>query len=157
MKDFKYVEGNLTVKNKKKVAVISSRFNHFIVDKLEQGCLDTFSRQGEGNLDITVYKVPGAFELPLMAKWLAETKRFDGVVVLGAVIRGATAHFEIVSNNCATGVSRVSLDYGLPVIFGVITVDTIEQAIERAGTKAGNKGSEAAATLLEMLSLSECL
>lgn len=134
-------------------AIVCSRFNHFIVDQLEKGAIDTLRRHGTDIANIEIFKAPGAYELPLVTKQVAETRRFEAVIVLGAVIRGSTAHFEYVSGPCAADLSKVGLQTNLPVIFGVLTTDTIEQAIERAGTKAGNKGSEAALSAIEMVSL----
>jgi len=145
-------EGNLKADGLK-VAVVASRFNDFIVSKLVDGAKDCFVRHGGDQADLATMWVPGAFEIPLMAKKLAESKKFDAVICLGAVIRGSTAHFDFVDGEAATGISRVNLDTGVPTIFGVITTDTIEQAIERAGTKAGNKGWEAALSAIEMSTL----
>lgn len=147
-----YIEGNLNAEGKR-FAIVAGRFNEFITGKLVDGALDCIKRhQGDlGNVDIAW--VPGAFEIPLMAKKLAASKKYDAVLSLGAVIRGSTPHFDFVSNEVAKGVSKVALDTEVPVIFGVLTVDTIEQAIERAGTKAGNKGWEAALGAIEMTSL----
>lgn len=145
-------EGNLKADGLK-IAIVASRFNDFIVSKLVEGAKDCFLRHGGEQSDLTTTWVPGAFEIPLMAKKLAETKKFDAVVCLGAVIRGSTAHFDFVAGEAAKGISRVNLDTGVPTIFGVITTDTIEQAIERAGTKAGNKGWEAALSAIEMSTL----
>lgn len=147
-----YLEGNLNAEGKK-YAIVAGRFNEFITGKLVEGALDCIKRH-QGDLDkVDIAWVPGAFEIPLMAKKLADSKKYDSVITLGAVIRGSTPHFDYVSSEVAKGVSRVSLDSGVPVIFGVLTTDTIEQAIERAGTKAGNKGWEAALTAIEMSSL----
>lgn len=145
-------EGNLKADGLK-VAIVASRFNDFIVSKLVDGAKDCFVRHGGDQADLATMWVPGAFEIPLMAKKLAESKKFDAVVCLGAVIRGSTAHFDFVAGEAAKGISRVNLDTGVPTIFGVITTDTIEQAIERAGTKAGNKGWEAALSAIEMSTL----
>lgn len=145
-------EGNLKADGLK-VAIVASRFNDFIVSKLVEGAKDCFVRHGGEQTDLATMWVPGAFELPLMAKKLAESKKFDAVICLGAVIRGSTAHFDFVAGEAAKGISRVNLDTGIPTIFGVITTDTIEQAIERAGTKAGNKGWEAALSAIEMSTL----
>ncbi len=136
-----------------KIAIVASRFNDFIVSKLVDGAKDCFIRHGGESNDMAMAWVPGAFELPLMAKKLAESKKFDAVICLGAVIRGSTAHFDFVAGEAAKGISRVNLDTGIPTIFGVITTDSIEQAIERAGTKAGNKGWEAALSAIEMSTL----
>jgi len=136
-----------------KIAIVASRFNDFIVSKLVDGAKDCFIRHGGESNDMAMAWVPGAFELPLMAKKLAESKKFDAVICLGAVNRGSTAHFDFVAGEAAKGISRVNLDTGVPTIFGVITTDSIEQAIERAGTKAGNKGWEAALSAIEMSTL----
>ena len=146
------IEGHLSAKGLK-FAVISARFNSFIVDQLELGALDAIRRHG-GNLDdVKVYKAPGAYELPVLAKKVAETGAFDAIIALGAVIRGSTPHFDYVANECVKGLASVSLDHGLHISFGVLTVDSIEKAIERAGTKAGNKGAEAALAAIEMADL----
>jgi 6,7-dimethyl-8-ribityllumazine synthase len=133
--------------------IVLSRFNHFIGDRLLEGALDALIRHGVDSAAIEVVRVPGAFEMPLALQAMAESKKYDALIALGAVIRGATPHFEYVAGECAKGVSGVQAKHGLPVAFGVLTVDTIEQAIERAGTKAGNKGAEAAVTALEMVNL----
>jgi 6,7-dimethyl-8-ribityllumazine synthase len=136
-----------------KFGIVAGRFNEFITESLLKGAEDILVRHGipAGNIDCVW--VPGAFEIPTAAKVMLETGKYDAIIALGAVIRGATPHFDIVAGECASGVSRLATEYGLPVIFGVLTVDTIEQAIERAGTKAGNKGAEAALTALEMINL----
>ncbi|PID57982.1 MAG: 6,7-dimethyl-8-ribityllumazine synthase [Gammaproteobacteria bacterium] len=152
MKDIKITEGNFVLENAR-FAIVCARFNHFIVDQLEKGAIDTLNRHGIDNDCIEVFKAPGAYELPLVAKRVAETGDFDAVIVLGAVIRGSTAHFEYVSGPCAADISKVGLQVNKPLIFGVLTTETIEQAIERAGTKAGNKGGEAALSAIEMVSL----
>ena len=131
-----------------------ARFNSFIVDRLLEGAIDALQKHGVMDRDITIAKVPGAYELPLATKMMVSTGEYDGIIALGAVIRGGTPHFEYVAAECVKGLSQVGLDAGLPVTFGVLTVDNIEQAIERAGTKAGNKGAEAAMTAIEMVSLS---
>lgn len=147
------VEGNIRATGKK-FAIVVSRFNSFVVDHLVEGAIDTLERAGEVNeQDITVIRVPGAYELPLVAKKAAESKKFDAIIAIGAVIRGGTPHFDFVAGECNKGLAQVSLEYGIPVSFGVITTDTIEQAIERSGTKAGNKGSEAAHSALEMVNV----
>ena len=133
--------------------IIAGRFNEFITDSLLKGAEDILVRHGVDSENIDCVWVPGAFEIPTAAKVMLETGKYDAIITLGAVIRGATPHFDIVAGECASGVSRLATEYGLPVIFGVLTVDTIEQAIERAGTKAGNKGAEAALTALEMINL----
>jgi len=148
----KTVEGNLIAKGKK-FGIVVSRFNDFITKELVSGCVDTLVRHGADDKDLTVAWVPGAFEIPLAAEKLAKSKSFDAVICLGTVIRGATPHFEYVAAEVSKGVAKVSFDTGLPVIFGVITADTIEQAIERAGTKDGNKGKDAALSAIEMVNL----
>ncbi len=137
----------------KKFAIVVSRFNDFITEKLVSGALDALVRSGARDEDIDLVRVPGAFEIPLMAKRMAAKGRYDAIICLGAVIRGSTPHFDYVSAEVTKGVAVVSLDGDLPVIFGVITTDTIEQAIERAGTKAGNKGWSAAISAVEMANL----
>jgi 6,7-dimethyl-8-ribityllumazine synthase len=146
------LEGDLTAAGRS-FGVVASRFNDFIVRPLLDGALDAIKRHGGDLASVDVVWVPGSYEVPLAAKRLALSGQYDAVVCLGAVIRGATAHFDYVAGGVASGVSAVALEVNLPVIFGVITTDTIEQAIERAGTKAGNKGFEAAATAIEMASL----
>jgi len=136
-----------------KIGIVVGRFNDFISSKLLDGSVDCLKRHGVNEEDIQVAWVPGAYEIPLIAKKMAQTKRYDSIICLGAVIRGGTPHFEYVSSEVAKGVSRVSLDEDLPVIFGVITTDSLEQAIERAGTKAGNKGWDAAMSAVEMSTL----
>jgi len=134
-----------------RVAVVAARFNRFIVDQLVAGADDAFERQGVPVASRTLVWVPGAFELPLMASLLAASGRYDAIVALGAVVRGGTPHFDYVAGTCADGLARVALDYGLPVVFGVLTTDDVEQALERAGTGEGNKGFDAAITALEMI------
>ncbi|NMH58915.1 6,7-dimethyl-8-ribityllumazine synthase [Alteromonas ponticola] len=147
------IEGNFRATGKK-FAIVVSRFNSFIVESLLEGALDTLERQGEvGDDDITLVRVPGAYELPVAAKKLAEKGQFDAIIALGAVIRGGTPHFDFVAGECNKGLAQVAMESGVPVAFGVITTDSIEQAIERAGTKAGNKGSEAALSALEMVNV----
>ena len=150
------IEGNL-VGAGKKFAVIVARFNEFINVKLLSGAIDNLSRHGVADDDITVVWTPGAFEIPVVAKKLAESGNHDAVIALGCVIRGATAHFDYVAGEAAKGVGQASIQTGVPIIFGVLTTDTIEQAIERAGTKAGNKGADAALAAIEMASLMEKL
>lgn len=140
-----------------KYAIVVGRFNSFVVESLLQGALDTLKRHGVNDDNITVVRVPGAWELPLAAKKLAEKKHYDAIIGLGAVIRGGTPHFDFVAGECAKGLGVVGLDAGLPVVFGVLTTDSIEQAIERSGTKAGNKGADAAMTAMEMVSLLKAL
>lgn len=134
-----------------KFALVASRFNDFFVEKLTGGAIDTLVRHGADEKDITLAKIPGAFEMPLMAKKLAESGKYDGVICLGAVIRGSTPHFDYVSAEVSKGLAQISLSSGVPVGFGVLTTDTLEQAVERSGTKAGNKGAEAAMATLEMV------
>jgi 6,7-dimethyl-8-ribityllumazine synthase len=148
----KTIEGNLIAKGKK-FGIAASRFNDFITKELVEGCLDTLNRHGASNEDISVIWVPGAFEIPVIAQRLAKTKSYDAIICLGTVIRGSTPHFEYIAQEAAKGIAKVSLDTGLPVIFGIITADTIEQAIERAGTKEGNKGQDAALSAIEMTNL----
>jgi 6,7-dimethyl-8-ribityllumazine synthase len=152
----KFHEAKLIAEGKK-FALVVSRFNDFITDKLLSGALDALIRSGTSDEDIEVVKVPGAFEIPVLAKKMARTKRFDAVICLGAVIKGSTPHFDYVSAEVSKGVAAVSMESDIPVIFGVITVDTIEQAIERAGTKAGNKGWSAAIAAVEMANLFEII
>ena len=152
----KFHEAKLIAEGKK-FALVVSRFNDFITDKLLSGAIDALIRSGTSDEDIEVVKVPGAFEIPLLAQKMAKTKRFDAVICLGAVIRGSTPHFDYVSAEVSKGVATVSMQAEIPVIFGVITVDTIEQAIERAGTKAGNKGWSAAIAAVEMANLFEII
>jgi 6,7-dimethyl-8-ribityllumazine synthase len=150
----KIIEAKLLAEGKK-FSLVVSRFNHFISDRLLEGALDALLRSGARDEDIDIVKVPGAFEIPLMAKKMALTKQYHAVICLGAVIRGATPHFEYVSAEVSKGVAAVGLETGVPVIFGIVTTDTIEQAIERAGTKAGNKGWSAAVAAIEMANLIE--
>ena len=151
----KLIEGKLRVLNGKKIAIVSTRWNHFIVDRLVEGATDAFDRHGGNEEDITQVIVPGAFELPMIVDQLLASGKYDAVCALGAVIRGATPHFDYISAEATKGIATMSLKYQKPVSFGLLTTDTIEQAIERAGTKAGNKGFEAMTTLIEMLNLYE--
>lgn len=146
------IEGNLVAKDIK-IGIVVGRFNEFIVSKLLGGALDGLKRHGVEEENIEVSWVPGAFEIPLVAKKMAQSKKYDAVICLGAVIKGSTPHFDYVCAEASKGISSVSLSEELPVIFGVLTTDTIEQAIERAGTKAGNKGYDAAVTAIEMANL----
>ena len=150
----KTVEAGLIAKGKK-FSIVASRFNDFITKELISGCVDTLVRHGSSDNDIEIVWVPGAFEIPLIAGKLAKAKSSDAIICLGTVIRGSTPHFDYIAAEVAKGVAKVSLDSGLPVIFGVITADTIEQAIERAGTKDGNKGKDAAVSAIEMANLLE--
>lgn len=147
-----FIEGQLDAKGFR-FAIIVSRFNSFISDRLLEGALDTLSRHGADITSLPVVKVPGAFEIPLAAKKMATSGHYDAIICLGAVIRGGTPHFEYVSSEVTKGIALVSLETGLPVAFGVLTTDSVEQAIERAGTKAGNKGVEAAMSAIEMVNL----
>jgi 6,7-dimethyl-8-ribityllumazine synthase len=146
------IEANLLAQGKK-FALVAGRFNDFITDRLVGGAIDALVRSGADSEDIDIVKVPGAFEIPLVAKKLAKKSKYDAIICLGAVIRGSTPHFEYVSAEVSKGIAMVGLEYEVPVIFGVITTDTIEQAIERAGTKAGNKGWHAAVAAIEMANL----
>ena len=138
----------------KKIAIVVSRFNSFIVESLLEGAVDALKRHGNvADNDITIVRVPGAYELPLAAKRLAQKGEFDGIIAIGAVIRGGTPHFDFVAGECNSGLAQVAMEFTVPVAFGVITTDTIEQAIDRAGTKAGNKGAEAALSALEMVNV----
>lgn len=152
MSGIKTIEGNLSVQGGR-FCIVASRFNSFIVAQLENGATDTLIRHGVRKEDICLIKAPGAFELPVVIQRVAATKKHDAIIALGAVIRGGTPHFEYVAGACVKGISSISLQYGVPISFGVLTVDTIEQAIERAGTKAGNKGADAALSAIEMVSL----
>jgi len=147
-------EGHISAEGKR-FALVVSRFNDFISDRLLAGALDALSRHGSRDEDIDIVKVPGSFEIPLMAKKMAEKGKYHAVICLGAVIRGSTPHFDYVSAEVSKGVALVGLESGVPVIFGVVTTDTLEQAIERAGTKAGNKGWAAAVAAMEMADLIE--
>ncbi|MFP4246062.1 MAG: 6,7-dimethyl-8-ribityllumazine synthase [Halochromatium sp.] len=148
----KTYEGALRAGNARYCLVVS-RWNSFIVESLEKGALDTLKRHGAEDADLSIVRVPGAFEMPVVIERLAAKGGYDAIIALGAVIRGGTPHFEYVASECVKGMAQVSLKHGLPVTFGVLTVETIEQAIERAGTKAGNKGAEAALSAIEMVDL----
>jgi len=148
----KTTEGQLIIRDER-IVIIAARFNESIVDNLVNGALDALKRHGAGDNQLQLVRVPGAYELPLAAQRLAKSRQADGIVALGAVIRGATPHFDYVCSECASGLSRVSLKFDVPIGFGVLTCDTIEQALERAGTKAGNKGADAAMAVIEMISL----
>ncbi len=149
-------EGNLIAKDLK-IGIVVARFNEFIGGKLLAGAIDGLVRHGVNRDDVEVSWVPGAFEIPLIAQKMARLKKYDAIICIGAVIRGSTPHFDYVSNEMSKGIGKVSLDTGLPIIFGVLTTDTIEQAIERAGTKSGNKGYDAAVTAIEMVNLLKIL
>jgi 6,7-dimethyl-8-ribityllumazine synthase len=148
----KTIEGTLRVQNARFCLVVA-RFNSFVAESLLAGAVDTLKRHGAEDGDLTIVRVPGAFEMPLAVERLAAKGSFDAIVAIGAVIRGGTPHFEYVASECVKGLAQASMKLGIPVGFGVLTVDTIEQAIERAGTKAGNKGAEAAMSAIEMVSL----
>jgi 6,7-dimethyl-8-ribityllumazine synthase len=149
-----FIEAGLIAKGKR-FGIIASRFNDFITDRLVGGALDALTRSGAKDADIDIVKVPGAFEIPMVARRMATTKKYHAVVCLGAVIRGATPHFDYVCAEASKGIAQVSMETQVPVIFGILTTDTIEQAIERAGTKAGNKGWSAAMAAIEMANLME--
>ncbi len=137
----------------KRFGIIAARFNDFITEKLVAGALDALKRSGASDADVSLMKVPGSFEIPLAAKMMAKSGKYDAIICLGAVIRGATSHYDYVCAEVSKGIAAVSLDYGLPVIFGIVTTESIEQAIERAGTKAGNKGFDAAVAAIEKANL----
>jgi 6,7-dimethyl-8-ribityllumazine synthase len=147
------IEAGLTAKGKK-FAIVVARFNSFIVESLLDGAVDTLKRVGDiADQDITVVRIPGAFEMPLAVQKVAASGKYDAIIALGAVIRGGTPHFEYVAGECTKGLAQVMMQYSVPVAFGVLTVDSIEQAVERAGTKMGNKGGEAAMSALEMVNV----
>ena len=152
----KTIEGDLTIKNKK-IAIIAGRFNSFIVEHLISGANEALIKHGADDSDIDLLYVPGAFEIPLALKKTANTGRYDGIVALGAVIRGGTPHFEFVAGECVKGISKVALDSEIPIAFGVLTVDTVEQAIERSSANSENKGAEAAESTIRMINLLEKL
>ena len=152
MSHIKTLEGNFSNADAR-YAIAVGRFNSFVVESLLSGAIDALRRHGVSDSNIPIIRVPGAWELPLIAKKLVNTGNYDAIIALGAVIRGGTPHFDFVANECAKGLGMVSLESGLPVVFGVLTVDSIEQAIERSGTKAGNKGADAAMVAIEMISV----
>ena len=152
MTDIRTLEGDFAAPDAR-FAIVASRFNSFIVESLIAGAVDTLRRHGVKDANIDLVRVPGAFEMPLAAQQLAASKRYGGIIALGAVIRGSTPHFDYVAGECTKGLAMVSLQHSIPVGFGVLTTDTIEQAVERAGTKAGNKGADATLSVLEMVSL----
>lgn len=151
------IEGKLQLQGNERVAILTSRFNHIITDRLKEGAMDCFKRHGGDEDLLDVVLVPGAYELPLILDKLLGSGKYDGVCVLGAIIRGGTPHFDYVSAEATKGIASTMLKYSMPVSFGVLTTDNIEQAIERAGSKAGNKGFEAMSTLIELLSLCQTL
>ncbi len=148
-----HIEGNLYQNSAARIGIVVGRFNAFVVESLVDGAIDTLLRHGVSGDNISVIRVPGAFELPLTAQRAAESDRFDAIIALGAVIRGSTPHFDVVASSSANGLNTVALDYNIPVVNGILTTDSIEQAIERSGTKAGNKGAEAAMVALEMIAV----
>jgi 6,7-dimethyl-8-ribityllumazine synthase len=152
MTDIKTIEGTYTG-GKGNNTIVVGRWNSFVVEHLLEGALDTLRRHGVSDTQITIVRAPGAFEIPLVCKKVAAQDNVDAIIALGAVIRGGTPHFEYVAGECTKGIAMVSMEFGVPVSFGVLTVDTIEQAVERSGSKAGNKGEEAALSALEMVSL----
>ncbi len=152
----KTIEGQLNSKGLK-IAIVAARFNDFIVDRLISGAVDYFVRHGGSEEDLTLVRLPGAYELPIVAQKMARSGKYDGIVVLGAVIRGATPHFDYVCNECAKGTAQASMETGVPIGFGLLTCDSLDQAIERAGSKAGNKGVEAASATLETIRVLEQL
>lgn len=153
----KFIEGTLVAPGKARFAIVASRFNDFIVERLVAGALDAFARHGVSPDRITLVRVPGSWELPLVCARLAKSGKLDAVIALGAVIRGGTPHFDYVASEAAKGVAMASASTGVPVVFGVLTTDSIEQAIERAGSKLGNKGFDAATAAIEMVSLGKAL
>jgi len=152
MSQIKTVEGDMIVRGSR-FAILVARFNSFVVESLLEGAIDTLKRHGAEEKDLQIIRVPGAFEMPLAAQRLAASKDYDAIVALGAVIRGGTPHFEYVAGECTKGLAQVSMEHNIPLANGVLTVNSIEQAIERSGTKAGNKGGEAALSAIEMVSL----
>lgn len=157
MVGIKTLEGRFTDLGAARIGIVLARFNSLIVERLLEGAVDVLRRHGIEDAQMTIVRVPGAYELPLVAQTMARTKRYQGIIALGCVIRGSTPHFDYVAGEAAKGLAMVSLDAQLPVSFGVLTTDSIEQAIERAGTKAGNKGADAAMGVLEMISLMQQL
>ncbi len=152
MDNIRLIEGDLQARDYR-FAVLASRFNEFVVDALVKGAVDALRRHGASDKQIEIVRVPGAYDMPLVARKLAQSRRYDAIVAVGAVIRGQTAHFDYVAGECASGLARVSAETGVPVAFGVLTTDTAEQAMDRSGGKAGNKGAEAAAGAIELISL----
>jgi 6,7-dimethyl-8-ribityllumazine synthase len=152
MDNIRTIEGDLQYRELR-FAILASRFNDFIVEQLIRGAVDALKRHGAADKQIEIVRAPGAFDMPLVARKLAQSRRYDAIVALGAVIKGATAHFDYVAGECASGLARVAQETGVPIAFGVLTTDTIEQAIERAGSKAGNKGADAAVTAIELANL----
>ena len=152
MSHIKSIDGDFNAGDAK-FCILAARFNSFIVERLVEGAVDALVRHGTSRENIEINRVPGAYEMPISAQRIAQTGNYDSIIALGAVIRGSTPHFDYVAGECSKGLAQVSLAADMPIIFGVLTTDTIEQAVERAGTKAGNKGAEAAVTAIEMISL----
>jgi 6,7-dimethyl-8-ribityllumazine synthase len=152
MSHIKSIDGDYNAGDAK-FCILAGRFNSFIVERLVEGAVDALVRHGTSRDDIEIVRVPGAYEMPISAQRIAQTGRYDSIIALGAVIRGSTPHFDYVAGECSKGLAQVSLTADIPIIFGVLTTDTIEQAVERAGTKSGNKGAEAAVSAIEMVSL----
>jgi len=152
MDKMRKIEGELSARDLR-IGIVAARFNDFVVDSLLRGALDTLLRHGASEKDVTLVRVPGAWEMPWAVKKMAASRRYDAIIALGVVIRGATPHFDFVAGECAKGVAQAGLSADIPVAFGVLTTDTIEQALERAGTKAGNKGADAAMSAIEMARL----
>lgn len=146
------IEGDLQVRDQRFV-ILASRFNEFVVEGLVRGALDTLRRHGASDKQVEIVRVPGAYDMPLVARRLAASRRYDAIIALGAVVRGQTPHFDYVAGECAAGLSRVAAESGVPIAFGVLTTETVEQAVDRAGGKAGNKGADAAVTALELVNL----
>ena len=151
------LEGHLVVPEGAKIAIVASRFNHFIVDRLVEGALDAIARHGGDKAEVTLLRVPGSWEIPPIVARLARSQKVHAIIAVGAVIRGSTPHFDYVAAEVTKGMAHIQLETGVPVTFGVLTTDTIEQAVERAGTKAGNKGWDAAVSAIEMLSLGDAM
>jgi 6,7-dimethyl-8-ribityllumazine synthase len=152
MDNIRVIEGDLQARDYR-FAVLASRFNEFVVEALVKGAVDALRRHGASDKQIEIVRVPGAYDMPLVARRMAQSRRYDAIIAVGAVIRGQTAHFDYVAGECASGLARVSAETGVPVAFGVLTTETAEQAMDRAGGKAGNKGAEAAASAIELISL----
>lgn len=153
MNNINVIEGKITLNGDEKIAIITSRFNHIITDRLIEGARDSFLRHGGEEKNLSLILVPGAYEIPFVLGKVLESKKYDGICTLGAVIRGATPHFDYVSAEATKGIANTTLKFGKPVTFGLLTTDNIEQAIERAGSKAGNKGFEAMSSLIELINL----
>jgi 6,7-dimethyl-8-ribityllumazine synthase len=152
MDNIRVIEGDLQARDFR-FAVLASRFNEFVVEALVKGAVEALRRHGATDKQVEIVRVPGAYDMPLVARKLAQSRRYDAIVAVGAVVRGQTAHFDYVAGECASGLARVAAETGIPVAFGVLTTETAEQAMDRAGGKAGNKGAEAAASAIEMVSL----